>query len=321
MLLHNEPILRHSGKAVPLASSSGLFFASDVNTWAHLIKQDRNMAAISPSCSHTRSRAATTQIGQITSNRCLHSIFTAYMLLEGIGASICEDRIQGLLTMKATERYERDLISWYTTYRESIKERSDPLCLLVLWHSVFMSLLADFHSLELVIGKEGPAAAAAAKTTCTLQWCDSVDLKRCLIHAFLLQKLLQSQSLGSSMAIHIPRCLFSSAVAWSGYLACTTKYDQNAPHKLPLSPWQLSIGDMHSFPEIKMLALDIPRHWLEDLSIQSGNVSSINRNTLCILADMLRKLGQWGIGRKFARIIAFLIHEAENSTFFKLSSV
>jgi hypothetical protein len=184
-------------------------------------------------------------------------MFTTYVLLERMGASICEDRILGQLSLSATERYERDLISWYTRYRETIKKRSDPLCLVVLWHSVFMLLLADFDSLELVIGKEGPAAAATAKATCALQWSASVDSRPCVTHAFLLQKLLESQPLGRAAAVHVPRCLFSAAIAWSSYLICTGQYDHNALHEL-LCSWPLSIGDLYSFPEMKVLTPDMP---------------------------------------------------------------
>jgi hypothetical protein len=311
MLLHYEPILRHRVKAIPLASCTDPFSACAVNTWAHLIKQDPSTAPTYPSCPHTGRAAVTSDAIQVSGHRCSHSMFTAYMLLEGISASICEDRILGQLDPAASQRYERDLISWYARYHEPVKQRSDPLCLIVLWHSIFMSLLADFHSLELAVGKEGPTAAATAMASLA-QWSLATNTKRCLLHAFLLQKLLQSVPLGRVMAIHVPRCLFSAAVAWAAYLACTSRDGHDDALHGALWP---SAEDLDSLPEMHILARDVAPEWLEAFSSESGSLTSIKANTLCVLADLLRQLGHWGIAQKFTRILTPLIHhEVDDST-------
>ena len=307
MLLRDEPILRHQVKAIPLASCTDPFSARAVDTWAYLIKKDPNTAPKYPLCSHNGGAVVTTDAMLVSGEKCSHSMFTAYMLLEGISASICEDRILGQLDHAASQRYERDLMSWYSRYRRAIVERSDPLCLFVLWHSTWMSLLANFDSLELAIGKEGPAAVASAMASLMPQWSLAIDAKRCLLHAFLLQKRLESIPMGRAKAIHVPRCLFSAAASWAGYLDCT-RQDSSDPNAIKHGPLWSSTEILISWPEIQLLASDVALDCLEYFGSQTGNLIFVKANTLCILADLLRQLGCWGIAQKFALVLAPLIH-------------
>lgn len=50
-----------------------------------------------------------------------HSEFSAYAILEGIGASICEDRVSGTFDNASAMKYEQELISWYEIYDEKVK--------------------------------------------------------------------------------------------------------------------------------------------------------------------------------------------------------
>ncbi|KAH8698713.1 hypothetical protein BGW36DRAFT_426405 [Talaromyces proteolyticus] len=306
-LLHDEPILRHRVKTIPLASCTDPFSARAANTWAQLIKQDPSAASTYPLCSHTGGGNTTTADSiQVSDERCSHSMFTAYMLLEGIGASICEDRVLDQLDHGTTQRYQRDLMSWYSRYRRPIMERSDPLCLLILWHTIWMSLLAEFHGLELAIGQEGPSAAALSMPVAVVipRWSVATDAQRCLLHALLLQKRLESVPMGRAKAIHVPRCLFAAAVAWAGYLACSSSNAIQGPL------WS-SVEPLISWPEIQLLASDVDLDCLQTFGSRTGNLAFVKANTLCILVDLLRQLGCWGIAQKFTHALEPLIHPAE----------
>jgi hypothetical protein len=307
-LLHDEPMLRHRVKAIPLASCTDQFSARAVNKWAYLIKRDPSMVPVAPRCSHMGGVATTADTMQMSEERCSHSMFTAYMLLEGISASICEDHILGQLDHAASQRYERDLMSWYSRYHRAIMERYDPLCLLVLWHAIWMSLLADFRSLELVIGDEGSAAAASAVASLIPRWSLATDARRCLLHAFLLQKRLESVPMGRAKAVHVPRCLFSAAVVWAGFLACASQ-DGHDMHDAMRGPLWPSAESLVSWPETQLLSSDVS-DCLETFGSQTGNLAFVKANTLCILVDLLRQLGYWGIAQKFTHALTPLIHQA-----------
>jgi len=266
------------------------------------------MAPARPRCSHMGGVAVTADAMRMLEDRCSHSMFTAYMLLEGISASICEDRIMGQLDHAASQRYERDLMSWYSRYHRAMVERSDPLCLLVLWHAIWMSLLTDFRSLELAIGDEGSAAAASAVASLMHRWPLVTDARRCLLHAFLLQKRLESVPMGRAKAIHVPRCLFSAAVAWAGFLACNNQdgHDTDNAMRGPLWP---SAESPTSWPEMQLMTSDVA-DCLESFGSQSGNLAFVKANTLCIIVDLLRQLGYWGIAQKFIHVLTPLIYQA-----------
>ena len=224
---------------------------------------------------------------------CSHSLFSAYTILEGIGAAICEDRIGGQFDHKSAKNYELDLVSWYETYANKLQSESDTQCLLVLWHWVFMSNLVDFHRLELAIGKRG-AVTAASQAQYVHEWSSSIDSKRCLIHASLLQKQLENVPLWHVLAIHVPRCLFSAAIAWATYLQSGS---------LALSP-----NDSLDFPELRLLGVNFSKQWCNAIGSRDGNPSKAKGSTLCTLADMLRAISHREIGKSFSRILAPLIH-------------
>ncbi|KIN03578.1 hypothetical protein OIDMADRAFT_143129 [Oidiodendron maius Zn] len=307
-LLHDEPMLRHRVKTIPLASCTDPFSARAVNKWAYLIKRDPNMASTPPRCSHMGGVTVTADAIWMLEERCSHSMFTAYMLLEGISASICEDRIMDQLDHAASQRYERDLMSWYSRYRRAMMERSDPLCLLVLWHAIWMSLLTDFRSLELAIGDEGSTAASSAVASLMPRWSLITDARRCLLHALLLQKRLESVPMGRAKAIHVPRCLFLAAVTWAGYLAYTNQdgHDTDDAMRGPLWP---SAESLISWPEMQLLTSDVA-DCFESFGSQTGNLAFVKANTLCILVDLLRQLGHCGIAQKFIHVLTPLLHQA-----------
>jgi hypothetical protein len=281
---------------MPLACCSDPFSAPAVDSWVHLIEKDPSTSPMSPSCPHTGATPSTPPRAHIPGTRCSHSMFSAYAILEGIGASICEERILGRFNENSVKGYEQDLVSWYKTYGERVKGKSDPLCLLILWHWLFMSVFTDFNRLELAIGKEG-TGDAAAEAAYALEWSSSVDSRRCLLHAFLLQKQLESMLLRRVLPIHVPRCLFSAAIAWFCYLR-SAQY----------TALDLSSVEGLRFPEMEMLKVNAPQQWSEGIGFRSGSLSVVKGNTLCTLADMLRQVSHWDIAQNFARIIGPLIH-------------
>jgi hypothetical protein len=293
-LFHHEPFLRYGGKNVPMASSSEAFSAPTVNSWVRAIKKEPNYgqspgaaAAPSPSLRYQLPNAA-----------CSHSVFSAYAILECMGAAICEDRVGGRFENTTANKYETDLISWYEVFGQKLTAESDPQCLLILWHWTFISNLVDLNRLELAIGKKGVMAAASCAEY-MVEWSSSIDSKRCLIHAYLLQKHMESKLFRRPVAIHVPRCLFSAAISWSAFFL-------SIPNSTSLNI-QSSVENME-YPEFGMLGINFSHQWSDVIGFRNGNLATVKGNTLCTLADTLRQISQWEIARRFSRILGPLIH-------------
>lgn len=223
------------------------------------------------------------------------SPFTAYSVLAGIGASISEDRSLGQYDATSSKAHESDLISWYRIYGADARSGSDPQGLLILWHQIFISNLVDLDRLEMAVGRKG-MLGAAPHALYMAEWAKSIESKRCLVHSCLLQKRFEERSPGSTVGIHVPRCLFAAAITWSAYLRTVSLDSLNLPS-----------GRNFSSPELDLLGLDLAGQWYSIMGVREGKLSMM-KGKLCRLADMLREIHPWTIAQRFSRILAPLIH-------------
>jgi hypothetical protein len=284
-LTHLEPLLRHrTSDALPL-SSSLVFSASTAAEWAYVVQ----------------SEAATSETAICGGYLQQSASFSAYVSLEGIGTSISKDRRDGRLDDTAFDSHHDSLVSWYNEYGElTAKEQPGQLSLTMLWHWVYMCLLADFDQLEIAIGRDGQEAAESAVEYIS-DWVSSPNSTRCALHAFLAQRQLQSLPFDSTPALHVPRILFSAAIAWYCYLqygpaenVTTTLFDDLNAH----------------FPELGILSPLVTTQLREitRLGWKKGGISDLKAVTLCQLGDSLQHIRHWGIARMFAKIVACLIY-------------
>ncbi|KIW32627.1 uncharacterized protein PV07_04158 [Cladophialophora immunda] len=295
-LFHHEPFLRHRGNCIPLACHSDAFLATNVHNWARLIRNDPSTTSNSFICDHAGAARPPLLRNHIAAASCCHSVFTAYAVLQGIGASISEDRIGNQHDEISRAEHQADLIVWYQIYGVAIKAENDTLLLMALWYWTCMSNFVDLHRLELAVGKQGPMEAAS-HTSYVHGWTRSVEARRCLMHAFLLQKNLEELSSRRVVAIHVPRALFSAAIVWATFL-----------NSLSVFPPDPAPDGALDFPELKLLGINFAHQWQDVMGFRKGNLSAIKASTLCTLADTLKQIGYWEISRKFSSILALLIH-------------
>jgi hypothetical protein len=285
-LLHREPILRRRPPEASFLSTNRMFSATSACEWASVVQSE-----------------ATMRETEIQNNDPLEreDSFSAYGILEGLGTSIEEHRRHGGLDDAAFDSYHNALINWYNSYGKFIiEEQPGKLCLMVLWHWVYMSLLVDLDQLECAIGRDGPEAAHVAIEYVS-NWILSPNSTRCVLHALLLQRQLQSFSFDSVPAIHVPRALFSAAIAWYCYLQYGPT--ENAGSSL--------FENLHAhFPEFGVLSPTAHKQLshIICLSWKHGKMSAVKAATLCGLGDSLQRITHWGIAGKFARIVSCLIY-------------
>lgn len=308
-LYQHEPFLRHRGNCIPLACPSDAFATANVHTWAQLVGTETVTSSKNIRCGHAGAARPPLLRTHLSTAGCCKSVFTAYAVLQGIGASIREDWIGNgshhdqRSQAQAQAHHQADLMAWYEIYHQTVQAESDPQLLMALWYWTCLSNHVDLHRLELAVGKQGPVPAAMYASY-VRDWASSVDARRCVMHAFLLQKNLEGLHCRRVVAMHVPRALFSAAIVWSTYL------DSLAGCPPPPSIiGSEEDGNALDFPEFRLLGVDFTHQWTEGIGFRkTGSLSAVKASTLCTLADMLRRIGYWEISRKFSSILGPLIH-------------
>ncbi|KFZ01298.1 hypothetical protein V500_00813 [Pseudogymnoascus sp. VKM F-4518 (FW-2643)] len=280
-LLHHEPSLRQVASEVPSVSTTRLFSATTASKWASIMRDES-----------TAREGGARSINHQEDN----DSFSRYVILEGFGTLIAEDRRQGRLDDAALNAHHRNLLNWYGFFNG---EQPDNLCLMMLWHWTYMCLLVDFDQLERAIGRDGPEAVGDALDYVS-KWVSSSNSTRCVLHALLSQRCLQSFRFDKVMAIHVPRVMFSAAVAWYCY------FQYGLPHDV--TPLFREV-DIH-FPEFAVLGPTAHKHLsnIARFSWKHGDMSALKAATLCEIGDSLQRMSHWGIAGAFAKIVARLIY-------------
>ncbi|KAH7348902.1 hypothetical protein BKA65DRAFT_397962 [Rhexocercosporidium sp. MPI-PUGE-AT-0058] len=282
-LYQRDSLLKHRRSENETLTTSRAFAATSAKDWAEILTADHEQPATGSVC-HSHPRDA----------------FAAYIKLESIGVLISEDRRQGCLNDVTSKRYEDSLLRWYEGFSGLLRaDQSDEFCLLSLWHWTFMNLLVDFDRLESAIGRDGPGETQESLEYVS-SWASTPAASRCMMHAFLLQKRLEALRFNETAAIHVPRILFSAALASYCYIHYGPGNDGD-------SHPSASRFDM-SHPEFQLLGSYIGHlSRLTRLTWSRAITSSITAATLCEINGFLQRVNEWGLAGRFRNIIARLI--------------
>lgn len=341
-MFHHEPLLRHDAVMVSAAADDSLFNAPTASAWRDQVRLQPRSRPLIHEVLHANLRLHVCSNPLPEELICKGSRFTAYVMLHGISASICEKQQMGHLNPAFTDfgKYSDALMCWYFTFElnrgnpspNEANPQSDTFCLMILWHTVFMNLLANFDTLERAIGRDGPGTASASEDIrYAIQWAKSTEARRCILHAHALQNALGTMRLDTEPAIHIPHCLFLAGIA--SY--CFTRF-RRWPSTDLMPPQDTAaesqVESALSFPEFSLRGAHISKHLFGIISDSSsfaaanhaggygaegeqqqqgrhrpGRVVPVGAGMLCTLTDMLQRVGHWGIARKFAGTLGTLV--------------
>ncbi|OJJ66954.1 hypothetical protein ASPBRDRAFT_59377 [Aspergillus brasiliensis CBS 101740] len=281
-LMHHEPIRKHRFAQYPLLASEPMFMAPTAVRWAEMFRQSPSYTKFSLSSDSDFYTAGH------------DSRFAVYSVLESINAHIIEARLSGTLEDRRSQDLSGLLMHWWSKYSLQYiqEEEDDPFSLPVLWHSIYMSLYSDMDLLERAVGRNGHAAANGSQHR-VQAWAGSLDASKCLVHALLIQRYLERMRISSEPAIHVPRALFSAALAW----LCFTRLGQ-----------QQSIN-LKAFdaPEIQLLGSETA---LQEAQGQAfGDSAFADVNHLHRLIDLLHRFGRWTISKTFATVLCTALEE------------
>ncbi|KAK6826789.1 hypothetical protein RU639_004513 [Aspergillus parasiticus] len=272
-LLHHDPLRKHRLSQYHRGISDALFAAPTASRWAELFQT-------------TAAQSLTFDISDDPLQATVPcSKFSAYGVLDSINAHVIEARRSNTLDKHESRHLSNTLMRWWRIYTThfSLDAEEDPFNLTVLWHLVFMGIYADIDLLEQASGREG-ANSASTSAPLVRSWATSQDASRCLVHALLMQRYLERMRVSSEPAIHVPRALFTAALAWF----CFTHV--GGGHTIDASAFDA--------PEIKLVGgftnpHDLQRQLLGDATF--SNVSHLHR-----LTDLLTRFGRWGISQAFS---------------------
>ncbi|KAL3447487.1 hypothetical protein BJX65DRAFT_307897 [Aspergillus insuetus] len=284
-LLHHEPLRKHRFSQYPRLASDALFTAPNASRWAELYKKSptQYLSLVIPDDPLQTAVA--------------YSKFSAYGVLESINAHVIEARRSNNFDEHESRRLSNMLMRWWRIYSShfSLDREDDPFSLPVLWHSVFIGIYADIDLLEQAIGRDGQGAASS-RASLIRSWATSLDASRCLVHALLIQQNLERMRVSSEPAIHVPRALFSAALAWF----CFTRV--GGRHAIDTNAFDA--------PEIQLVgSLTGPHNpqgqYLSDATF--ANVSHLHR-----VIDLLNRFNRWGISQTFTSVLCAALESKQS---------
>lgn len=227
----------------------------------------------------------------------ISSDFGIYVMLERIGSLAYDCRRTVRPDPSTAFRCQHLLKTWYTKYRQtSMFERQAP-SLMMLWHSIFMSLHMNLDILESACGRDGVAAAEKHRQDAQT-WARSTDSKRCIIHAILVERHFERIPLGVVPPIHAPLSLYRCGIA----RFCYAQFGDGL---------QAQAEDDLDMPELQLLQINGLALLLEVLKPQNGRPAA---SPLLKIIDLLRRISHWKVSHNLASTLLALF-EAENSLF------
>ncbi|KAJ5689452.1 hypothetical protein N7462_003844 [Penicillium macrosclerotiorum] len=301
-LVSTHPLLQHDESLLPITTSDELWVAPNATQWKNIMT--RQLAERQAEIAVVKAVDTTTSPPEVGLG--LPGGFYRYTLLEGINARITERRTsQVTWDQEIHVKFENELLQFFdqNLLAKLEKNHDDPFCLEVLWHAAFISLLVDFDRLELTIGREGHEGSLPHRDHIH-EWASSPNARRCALHGAMILRKLQGIPLGMEPAIHVPRALYRAATVWYAY----SEYglEDDASLQYPSSTSSLEI------PEFARLKINSQALLFEAHGFRNSKPKTSESSTLCGLVDLLHRIGHWGLSRKFAEQLSFLLKETPN---------
>ena len=194
------------------------------------------------------------------------------------------------------------------------QEIQNSIQLQILWHTACTTLFIDIDLLERAVGREG-SKCSSEEHDILMTWAKSDDAQRCVIHGLMIKKYVEEATCMSEPAMHVPRALFWASLA----IFCFVRYRprDSSSSKKTRSSSLTSPAAAEGFHHSHHLGQDLTgpdgQASLHDFNTLTANNASLLKTALFAMTDLLRHVGHWEIGRKFAAIMTALCNfEFEN---------
>jgi len=287
-LFHHEPALRHPNSTLHVSQTAERFQATNAKAWLQVL-QSRSYT--DPQTYNDFFSTLFEKDYNVNGNS--SDTYTLYVILQAFNARCSAKRCFEFTSVEQVNFFQA-LINWHTLYQATISNgQFDNLCLMSLWHSIFVKALVDLERLERIVGRDG--APDASDLAYVREWATSERARRAIIHVSMLRKSLESLPFNKEPGIHVPRVLFQAGIVW----ACFVRHASGNTTLNGLK-WQ-------TFIELKALNRDPLQQLFEEYGFRRDIGDSVESLVLCGLTDMLQRLGHWELARKLATILGSLI--------------
>jgi hypothetical protein len=303
-LYQSPPNLRHLGNRHEYACPNEVFDAPDALAWARAMKQNPSQPCTIRQ--YFSNRSLSVMLGEQSNPSMVPKVvgisdpkdgFTLYVILEGIGAQVSEAReLDQQFNYVTQNEIATLLLAWQHSYKNFCQENNmmeaSPFCLMILWHSIFVSLFADINEIEIAFGRQGSKSAESIVPKIA-SWASSSNAKRAVLHVNCIRQLLSQLPLSCVPEIHVPRVTFQSALVVWTYIRFN---DAGSTLGASSAAWT----EMPTWREFSVLGLD-PRALQRDLyHVRDGWGAD---QALGPFSEILHRLGYWGLAEKLGSIL------------------
>ena len=287
-MFNHEPLVQQSWDQIPRLSSRETFAAQDAKSWQSAMLVDHNRRWLTADSTNLfASSIMSDQTPQYIMHEVLDS-FELYVLLQRLSSIVS-------LRQKTHAMVEcpKILLAWLERYRETpaFKQQEDGL--MMLWHSIHVSLYCDVDTLEIAAGRDGVIAVqrveGAART-----WACSLDARHCILHSLLLQQHFERVALEPVAPTYALGALYRCGIMWYCYA-------QFGPGDQPLTESQLQNC------EIQMNNIDLDSILTEEIRMM---VMKQPKTFLLQTANSLRRMGHWRVAGRLATTLFALIDQS-----------
>lgn len=303
-LYHTPPTLRHTTNRHYFACAKEVFDARDAQSWAKEIRRHPPLAFQVRQYFQDRRKDFSSPKAIALDVPDPEGDFTLYVILVGIQAQVCEAReVESLLIPETQHDISNLLLSWYQSYlhyRHTHPHQADaPFSLMILWHSIWVSLFSDIQVLETAFGSHG-TAAASDQVEVVSKWATSPNARRAALHVMRIRTWLRELSLSATPSAHIPRVAFQAAiVCW-----CYIRFKDASPTPQSLE----TIFD--GWSEFGAAGINVESLEIELMRIHDGWGSD---QPLEPFSEILHRLAKWGLAEKLGDILNVAIQEETDS--------
>ena len=279
-IFHTDPFLRPEHARLPRCCSDEIFNAPTAASWKTLM--DHNITERTEESARSGARRESSVRRLLYSSQ-LHS----YVALSTIISSLCEAH-NSPINHTPVQKFCEQLQAWWQTYYVNIADmKEDPYYLSALWHEAFLMLYANVDMLERAIGRDGIGAARDGFDD-VLAWATASVAQRCVLHAALALWNVERRSFMVEPAIHVPKTMFHAGIVIYSYV----KFSRD-----PVEASDIRPGEFSCLPGLS----SVNACW--------NLLQSIDFSTLSGVIGVLRRIGHWGISRKYASILEALADE------------
>ncbi|KAH8901384.1 hypothetical protein GQ53DRAFT_707725 [Thozetella sp. PMI_491] len=289
-LFHVNPIMRQGMDQLPPTCSKEAFAARDAVSWKTVMLLQAVPHSISPP-----QTAPGVGPNRVQNFPTVLNEFELCVILERVGAAVSESRGPNFPPAQPPLGCQQILTTWYETYQGTGIFKTQESSLMMLWHSICMLLYMDLDMLECAVGREGYEGKQkhhpAART-----WAKSLEARKCIAHAILVQRQFEQMQMGTEAPIHAPMCLYRCGITWYCYMQFGSR-------------GQVVESDAMDMPELELLRIDGKTALIEELE---GHVGRSAEGFLLKIVNLLRRITHWKVADSLASTLLSIIEECKD---------